>query len=92
MAHMLGSTTMEREALPWPLTEKQLAERLKKERQRHHSPTAPIYVQQVRYSEILYKKVYFTPPMVPQTHGSYLPHGGYNPYGAVYGAPEAVVR
>ncbi|KAG7158868.1 hypothetical protein Hamer_G006244 [Homarus americanus] len=64
MYHLLGTASEEREAMPRPLTRDE-REQMALERQRHRSPSAPIYVQPVSYSKVLYKKVDFTPSMIP---------------------------
>lgn len=85
MAHLLGSPTEEKEALPWPLTEEELREKLRKERIRHHSPSAPIYVAPIYYSSVDYKKVKFT-PMLHRGQGASRPH--YDLYAAHHNNPS----
>lgn len=71
MAHLLGSPTEEKHAMPFPLTEEVKAMLLKKERKRHRVPSAPINVALVQYSEVYYKKVHYV------GHGTYGPLSAY---------------
>ena len=71
MAHLLGTPTLDVDALPRPLTFEEKLAKKKKEEKWYFQLTAPIYKAAILYNNIqidpiYYKKVYFPHPESPK--------------------------